>query len=260
LVVVGLLAMSAAGFALGDQLEFDFDAATFSDPTSVDNDYWPLSSLASSVYFSEADDGCEWNQVLVSGATRSGFAAPYDALEAIVVEDREWVDEECNGGYVLVESTLDWYAQDDDGNVWYLGEDTTAWDDENDCLTKGGSWEAGEDEAEAGVVIPGAPAVGDAYRQEFYEGEAEDFGKVLRLDAPVSIEFGDFEGCMKTKEYTPLEPGEIEHKYYCRLSEGGYGLMLIEELKGKTRVVEYVGTTLPGGLPEEFPTTEVCED
>jgi len=120
---------------------------------------------------------------------------------------------------------------------------------------------AGEDGAQAGVVILGSPAVGKSYQQEYYEGEAEDRAKVLRLNARVSIEFGEFDGCMKTKEYTPLEPGEVEHKYYCRLSEGGFGLMLVEELKGKTRRVEYVGESLPpGAFPDSFPTTDVCRE
>jgi len=256
----GLLVSAFTTDAWSDALEFDFAAATFSSPTIVDNDYWPLGSLPAAVYFSESDDGCEVNQVVVSGATRSGFAAPYDDIEAIIVADREWVDAECTGEYVLAEATEDWFAQDDDGNVWYLGEDTVAWDDESNCLSSSGAWEAGEDGALAGVVILGSPVVGRSYQQEYYEGEAEDRARVLRLDAPVSIEFGDYDGFMKTKEYTPLSPGEIEHKFYCRLSQGGFGLMLVEELKGKTRRGEYVGTALPGGLPEDFPTAELCED
>ena len=263
LIIGGLLATAATGVAWSGELEFDFNSATFSNPTIVDNDYWPLSSLPSAVYFSVADDGCEMNEVLVSGAIRSGFGPPYDDIDAIVVGDREWVDEECTGDYVLVETTEDWFAQDDDGNVWYFGEDTTALHNENgiDCLSTAGAWEAGEDEAQAGVVILGAPAVGRSYQQEYYEGEAEDRAKVLRLGAPVSIEFGEFDGCMKTKEYTPLSPGEVEHKYYCRLSEGGFGLMLVEELKGKTRRVEYIGESLPpGAFPDSFPTTDVCTE
>lgn len=258
--ICGLSMLAIAGIAWGGSLDLDFGAATFGQPTIVDNDYWPLSSLPSAVYFSESDDGCELNQVVVSGATRSGFGAPYDGIEALIVEDREWVDEECTGDYVLAEATEDWFAQDDDGNVWYLGEDTTAWDEEDNCLSTGGAWEAGDDGAQAGVVILGAPAVGIEYQQEFYAGEAEDRAKVLRLNAPVSIAFGDYDECMKTKEFTPLSPGEIEHKYYCRLSRGGLGLMRIEELKGKTKIVEYVGMTLPDGLPDDFPTGEPCGD
>jgi hypothetical protein len=258
--ICGLSLFVLAGTVWSGPLEFDFGAAAFGNPTVVDNDYWPLSALPSAVYFSDSDDGCEVNQVVVSGATRSGFGAPYDGIEALIVADREWIDEECTGDYVLAEATEDWYAQDNDGNVWYLGEDTTAWDDEEDCLTSGGSWEAGEDGAQAGVVILGAPRAGLSYQQEYYEGEAEDRAKVLRLNVPVSIELGDYDGCMKTKEYTPLEPGEIEHKFYCRLSQGGFGLMLIEELKGTTKRVEYVGTGLPDGLPGDFPTGELCAD
>ena len=251
----------AAASASAGKLEFDFGAATFSNPTLVDNNYWPLSALASSVYASESDDGCEVNQVIVSGATRGGFGAPYDAIQAIVVEDREWVDEECSGDYILAEATEDWYGQDDADNVWYFGEDTTAYDDENDCLTNEGAWEAGTDGAQAGVVILGNPKVGDSYQQEFYEGEAEDRAKVLKLNASVSIEFGEFMGCMETKEYTPLAPGEIEHKFYCRLSQGGLGLMLINELMGKTKRVEFIGADLPDGdFPDDFPTANVCPE
>lgn len=262
LAAMGLLATAAAGTASGGMLELEFENATFSAPTIVDNDFWPLSSLASAVYASESDDGCEVNQVIVSGATRSGFGAPYDGLDAIVLEDREWVDEECSGDYYLAEATEDWFAQDDDGNIWYLGEDTTAWDEELNCLTDEGAWEAGSDAAEAGVVMLGSPAVGVSYQQEYYEGEAEDRGKVLQVGVPVSIEFGDYAGCLKTKEYTPLSPGEVEHKFYCRLSQGGYGLMLINELKGKTKRVEYIGTELPAGgsFPTDFPTTDVCSE
>ena len=92
--ICGLSMFAIAGIAWGGSLELDFGAATFGQPTIVDNDYWPLSSLPSAVYLSESDDGCEFNQVVVSGATRSGFGAPYDGIEALIVEDREWVDEE----------------------------------------------------------------------------------------------------------------------------------------------------------------------
>lgn len=260
--LAALLATSAAGAAWGAMLEFDFGAETFSDGTTVDNDYLPLSVLTVAVFFSEADDGCEVSESVYEDTVAAGFFdAPYDGTAAIVIRDREWVDEECTGDYVLVESTADWYAQDDDGKVWYLGEDTTAWDDENDCLTTGGAWKAGDDGAEAGVIMLADPEVGEAYQQEYYEGEAEDRAKVLRLDAPVSIDFGEYEGCLKTKEYTPLSPGEVEHKFYCRLSEGGVGLSLVNELKGKTRRVEYIGTALPAGdFPEDFPTSEACAE
>jgi hypothetical protein len=264
LMIVGLLTVGTASAAWGRTLEFEFDANDFTNPTSLSNDYWGLrlGGPVSAVYFSEADDGCEVSESVVDATTNPGYFAPPFNITALVVRDREWVDEECTGVYVLVEDTYDWYAQDDDGNVWYLGEDTTAWDDEGNCLTQAGSWKAGDDGAVPGVVMPSDPRPGDSYQQEYYEGEAEDWAKVLRLNARVSIDFGDYLGCLMTKEYTPLSPGEIEHKSYCRVSQGGSGLMLVNELRGKTRRVEYIGLELPkdGGFPDTFPGSNVCSD
>jgi hypothetical protein len=265
LTIAGLLAAIPTAVAWGETLEFEFDAGNFTDPIALTNDYWGLrlGGPVSAVYFSSADDGCEVSQSEVFGTTGAGFfAAPFD-INAVVVRDREWVDEECTGDYVLVEDTFDWYAQDDSGNVWYLGEDTTAFDDEANCLTDEGSWKAGAGGAVPGVLMLSDPQSGDSYQQEFLEGEAEDWAKILRLDAGVSIDYGGYLDCLMTKEYTPLSPGEIEHKFYCRLSQGGFGLMLVNELKGKTRRVEYIGTLLPpGDFPVDFPVPvdEVCSE
>jgi hypothetical protein len=88
-------------------------------------------------------------------------------------------------------------------------------------------------------LILAEPRPGVCYQQEYYEDSAEDKAKVLRLNAKVSVEYGDFKNCLKTKESTPLEPGNIEHKYYAP----GTGLVLIEELKEKTVRVELIDIT-----------------
>lgn len=262
-VPLGLLASMVSGAAFGGVGEFAFDASQFSAPTSITNDFWGLrlGGPGPAVYFSEADDGCEVSESEVLGTTGTGFFnAPYD-IDAVVVRDREWVSEDCDGNYVLVEDTNDWFAQDDEGNVWYMGEDTTAWDDEADCLTTSGSWKAGDDGAEPGVIMPANSVRGVSYQQEYYEGVAEDMAKTLRLGVPVSIEFGEYAGCLETKEYSPIERGSIEHKFYCPVSAGGPGLALINELKGKTRRVEYVGLARPAGTyPTAFPTSDVCAE
>jgi len=245
-----LLALS--GQAAAGMVEFEFNAGNFAPGAAIDNTYWPLSSGTSSVYFAESRDGCEVNQMTVTGNTKSDFATPYDSIVAWEVEDRAWVDEACGGNYALVESTKDWFAQDKDGNVWYFGEDTEAWDHDDGCPSTSGAWQAGDDGAVAGVVMPADPVVGTWYQQEFYEGEAEDRAKVLNLDANVSIGSGAFAGCLRTKEYSPLAPGQVEHKYYCP----AVGLKLINELKGKTLRVEYIGDTLP--LGSTFADDGVC--
>lgn len=265
----GLLALALTQVALGGVVEFEFDGANFGNPTNMTNDFWGLrlGGPLSAAYFSEAEDGCEVGESTVMGTTGGGFfSAPYN-VNALVIHDREWESEDCDGTYQLVEDTFDWFAQDDDGNVWYLGEDTTALEETDEggyCLSKAGSWKAGDDDAAPGVVLPGDPQPGDAYQQEYLEDEAEDWGKILRLNATVEIELDDgtvYDGCLQTKEYTPLEPGSIEHKFYCRLSQSGVGLTLVNELKGKTRRVEYVGTVKPDGTYGEFPLgLPACDD
>lgn len=263
--VFGLtLTLAAGGVASAGTLEFEFDAGNFTSPTDLTNDFWGLrpSGPLGAVYFSESNDGCEVGESIVSGTAGTGFFdSPYD-IDAVVIHDREWLSEDCDGEYVLVEDTDDWYAQDDTGNVWYLGEDTTAWDEEGNCLTTAGSWKAGADGAVPGVIMLANPRPGVSYQQEYYEGEAEDWAKVLRRNAAASIGYGDYTDCLQTKEYTPLAPGEIEHKFYCRLSLGGVGLTLVNELKGKTKRVEYMGSgpVDPADFPGDFPTAESCSD
>jgi len=254
-----LIAIGASCGATAANLEIDFGSAVFGNPTVINNQYWPLISGTSFVYADETEDGCEVNKVTVTSNTKSDFDAPYDSIVALEVEDLGWLSEECDGNYLLMEETTDRYAQDDDENIWYLGEDTQAYDDEADCLTDEGSWEAGEDGAEAGIVLMGTPKKGLAYQQEFLEDKAEDMAKVLKLTDKIELEsFGPFTDCLKTKEWSPLERGYVEHKFYC---PSGGGLMLINELHGKTVHVEYIGQDLPeGDFAEDLPAVPACEE
>ena len=122
----------------------------------------------------------------------------------------------------VVEDTFDWYAQDVAGNVWYFGEDTREYEGGVVVGTEG-SWEAGVDGAKAGIVMHAIqPAAGLPYRQEYYACEAEDMAEVVSLDNAVTVPFGSFSGCLKTREFTPLEPEANEHKFY----GPGVGLLL----------------------------------
>jgi hypothetical protein len=135
---------------------------------------------------------------------------------------------------VLVEDTYDWYAQDVEGNVWYFGEDTTAY--EAGRSSKEGSWEAGVDGAQAGIIMLADPRVGDIYQQEAYPGEAEDQGEVLAVGTRIPAVPLRYGGLLKTEDTTPLEPNLIEHKYYAR----GVGLIFEETVKGGREVVTLV--------------------
>jgi hypothetical protein len=114
------------------------------------------------------------------------------------------------------EVTDDFYAQDRRGNVWYFGEATKELDRHGNTISTEGSFQAGVNGARAGVLIPGHPRVGLAARQEFLEGQAEDHFKILDLDADISVPFRHSRRALRTREWTPLEPGVVDNKYYVR--------------------------------------------
>src|SRR5262249_40908562 len=122
--------------------------------------------------------------------------------------DRVYVDG------ALEEDTLDWFAQDTAGNVWYFGEDTKELDPAGNVISTEGSWQAGVQGALPGIVMEAEPSVGDTYNQELAPGVAEDMATVLALNKTVKVPFGTFRDCLETKEFTPLEPGQFEDKYY----------------------------------------------
>jgi hypothetical protein len=218
LAIVAALA-ACGGSSTGSELPRGSEAVEL-DPdelsAEIDNPYWPMTPGTRWVYREVDPDGEKRVVVTVLERTKT-----VDGIEARVVHDVVTEDGE------LVEDTYDWYAQDDDGNVWYLGEDTKEYEGGKVVTTKG-SWEAGVDGAQAGVVMPGAPEVGVEYRQEHYEGEAEDAGKVLSLDEWLEVPAGKYRDVLMTKDWTPLEPDVLEHKFYAE----GVGPVLALSLSG----------------------------
>jgi hypothetical protein len=168
--------------------------------TKVDNEYFPMKPGTTFVYEGKG----ERDEMSVTHHTRKVMG-----MVCVVVDDREW------DGDKLVERTYDWFAQDKEGNVWYFGEDTKEYENGEVVSTKG-SWEAGVDGAKPGIIMPADPKVGQSYRQEYYPGEAMDMAKVLSLNASVRVPYGSFDHALDTKEWTPLQPGFSEKKYYVR--------------------------------------------
>lgn len=186
----------------------EIDPATFVD--RIDNPYLPLLPGASWVYEGEVDGELERVEVVVTDERRQVMG-----VSTVVVRDTVTVDGE------LEEETFDWFAQDADGNVWYFGEDSREYEDGEVASTEG-SWEAGVDGALPGIVMEAAPAVGDAYRQEYDPGEAEDLAEVTALDGTESVPAGTYEAVLVTTEWTPLEPDTVEEKRYA----SGVGLVV----------------------------------
>jgi hypothetical protein len=126
------------------------------------------------------------------------------------------------------ERTEDYYTQDAKGNVWYFGEKTAELDEQGNVKNTSGSWMAGVNGAKPGIFMFARPRVGDSARQEYLKGEAEDHFQVVAIGVTAAVPFKNFHGAMLTKEWTPLEPGVIDHKYYVR----GIGTVLEQTVKG----------------------------
>ena len=176
-------------------------AAAFVD--RIDNRYMPL--IPGSIYiYRGSEDGEEQRTVVeVTGETKTILG-----VEAVVVRDTV-----TDRRGQPIEITLDWFAQDDRGNVWYLGEDSKEYENGQVVSTEG-SWEAGVNGAQPGIVMEAFPRAGDAYSQECAPGVAEDAARVLKLKHAVKTPFGRFSHALLTRETTALEPGVAEEKSY----------------------------------------------
>src|SRR5262249_13299808 len=137
----------------------------------------------------------------------------------------------------LSERTTDWYAQDRQRNVWYLGEDTAELDARGNVTSTQGTWQAGAHGARAGILMPGTPRLGVTYQQEYRKGQAEDFGQAIGLFR--TLDSGKAENALLTKEWSPLEPGTLDHKLYVR----GIGTVLEHTEHGGQEHAELISIT-----------------
>lgn len=192
------------------------------DAAAHPNPYFPLVPGMKWVYVS----GTERTEVVVTDRTKT-----IEGVECFVVKD---VVRDLG---VVIEDTDDWYALDDEGNVWYFGELTLGYEN-GELKTIDGSWESGVDGGTAGIIMKGSPEVGDAYRQEFLLGEVEDLGQVLSITGTESVPAASCSGdCVVTKDFTPVEPDGATNKYYAR----GIGTILeiVPETGEREELVEF---------------------
>jgi hypothetical protein len=178
----------------------DIQSSHFPDPTKIDNPYFPL--IPGTVFtYVDADN-------VTTTTTVTSDTKLVMGISVRVVHD---VATAADGS--PVEDTLDYFAQDQDGVVWYFGEDTTAYS--GSMKSTAGSWVGGVDCALPGIQMPASPMVGFGYRQEYLEGSAEDEGAILNLTQTVVTPLRTFSNCIETQDTSGLEPGAIEHKFYC---------------------------------------------
>jgi len=170
--------------------------------TRIDNPYFPLTPGTTFIYEGQTAEGFEHDEFAVTRNTRV-----IQGVTCVEVHDTVTLDGE------LAEDTLDWFAQDRDGNVWYFGENTHELED-GLITTIDGTFLAGVNGDKPGIVMKAHPAIGDFYRQEFSLANAEDFAETVSLTETVTVPAGTFHNCLKSQETTPLETDLLEHKFY----------------------------------------------
>ncbi|MEW6585306.1 MAG: hypothetical protein AB1442_06800 [Nitrospirota bacterium] len=205
-----------------DPYDPQIDPANFVDPSLIGsfilpNSYFPITRGKSWTY----EGGGEIITVTVTDDTKLILG-----VTCAVVRDVVRVNGE------VIEDTEDWFAQDTAGNIWYFGEISQEFED-GELVSLEGSWKAGVDRAKPGIVMKAAPQVGDAYRQEFLLGEAEDVAEVLSVTGSATVPAAACNGdCVVTRDFSPLEPDVEENKYYAP----NIGLILEVDVETGARV------------------------
>jgi hypothetical protein len=196
----------------------------------VDNPWFPLIPGTTFVYRGVKDGKSARDVYSVTSATKR-----IQGVRCTAVRDRLYLTGR------LEERTTDWYAQDRRGNVWYFGESTAELDRAGRVTSTEGTWQAGRNGAQAGIYMTARPVAGQSRRQEYYQGHAEDHFSVLSLHAPISVPYLRSNRALLTKEWTPLEPDTLDHKYYVR----GIGEVKEVTVKGPTERAELVSVRRP---------------
>jgi hypothetical protein len=208
-------AASASGLApIHGSYAPSIDAANF--VATVDNKYWPLAPGTTLHYEGTRGNTPQTDDVVVTHRTVRILGIACTVVRDIVSEHGR-----------AVQRTFDYYAQDKQGNVWYLGEDS--FERKHGHFVKADdSWRSGVDGAKPGIIMPADPRPGESYRQEYYPpGEALDQARVLGVRGPVEVPYGKFDHALVTSEFSPLEP-QTEEKYYV----AGVGEILERVVKG----------------------------
>ena len=189
----------------------------------VTNPYFPLKPGTVLVYRGIKDGQTQVDRVTVTHRTRVIQGVTTTAVRDVAKHKSH-----------VLEATTDWYAQDKQGNVWYFGEATRSF--ENGKVDRSGSWLAGRDGAVAGILMEADPKAPDAYRQEFYRGEAEDMAWVVHRGSSILVPYRRIDHALLTLEWSRLEPNVIDKKFYGR----GIGIVREASQSGPHETAELV--------------------
>jgi hypothetical protein len=194
---------------------------------TIDNTYFPLPNGRTWIYRGTKDGVSQTDRVHVTDRTKVIEGITATAVRDVATHDTR-----------VLEATTDYYAQDEAGNVWYIGENTKAYD-ANGHVDTSGSWMAGVNDGEPGIVMKANPQIPDSYRQEYLAGEAEDTAWVVGRGGSVSVPAGTFHSALNTLEFARIEPDVVDQKIYAP----GIGIVKEVALHGETEVANLVKVT-----------------
>jgi len=216
---------ATAGSSSGSAYAPVFDQSNF--VSTIDNPYYPLPVGRTLVYEGFRDGQTQTDTVKVLDQTKVVAGVTARVVSDVATHDG-----------TLLEKTFDWFAQDKQGNVWYLGEDTTAYL-RNGKADTSGSWEAGVNGAEPGIIMEASPQIPDGYRQEYLAGEAEDTAWITGQGGSVKVPYGNVRNVLTTLEATQVEPGIYDQKIY----GPGIGIVVEQSLTGPNEYAKLVSVT-----------------
>ena len=198
--LLGILGLAAPAGATTTK----FNPSNFSSSsTTIDNSWLPFPAGTTFHFTGEVDKSSSTDTESVTNNIQT-----IDGVKARAVHDEVAVKGK------VIEKTDDYYAQDKQGNVWYMGEDSFELKGSKFVLASD-SWKAGENGAKPGIIQEANPKVGDTYKEENAPGVAEDQAKVLSLSESVTVPYGSFTNVLETVETSPLDP-QSENKWYAR--------------------------------------------
>lgn len=221
LLAVLLLSTNVPPAAAKSALEFDPGDFV----RQVTNPYFPLKPGTTYIYKGEKEGASTRDVMTVTDRIKKILGVTTTVVHHLSYEDG-----------VLVEDTFDWFAQDKNGNVWYFGENTKELDENGNVISTEGSWQAGVDGAKPGIIMLAHPTKGKRYQQEGAPGVAEDKAQMIGYKASFCIPYKCFKKVLVIREWTPLERGVVEHKYYAQ----GVGFIYSVMVRGGEEVLELV--------------------
>jgi len=181
--------------------------ATFSHPRDITNPYLPLASLKQDILEGKEGDVKMRIERTTKPEIHKTFKIGDQTVDTLCVEDREFI----NG--VLAEVTLDYFAQDDNGTVYYLGEDVDEYKD-GQIVGHDGAWIFGRDTQSPGILLPGQPKIGDKFMSEDVSKSINEYDEIVSLSETGTTPAGTYKSCLKLKEV--LADGEVEYKYFAK--------------------------------------------